>query len=248
MGTEALRLQGEGERSKASRAGSWPTTRIAGTSGLLMVAAIVVNGPVSMLAGRMPDPWAGNAASELRAYLTDPSSLRTALIFFFLSCFIFVFGIPFFAGIRLLAGQADPSGLVGGVVAIGSALFLAGGLVSEISGAGMPLVMQSVPGWHLDVNSALLVGGLWFVSLSQAQVALGTVMIVFSAASLRSRVLPPWIAWLGVGAGLIDLARPLLIAHPGAFVGLFQPSLLWLTLVALVLLRMRASFPDQSEP
>jgi hypothetical protein len=217
------------------------TTRIAGISGLLMVGTIAVNGPLSMALERAPASAAPDASARWSAYVADPSALRMSALFFFLSCFIFVFGIPFFAGIRLLARTTDPSGLVSGVVSIGAALFFAGGLVSEITTAGVPLVAMSVPDWRPDANSALLLNGLWFAAISQAQVALATVMITVSFASLRGRVLPPWVAWLGIAAGVVDIARPLLVQHPTAFIVAFQPSLLWLLCVAIVLVRHRAA-------
>ena len=73
--------------------------RAAGWSGLAMLVAIIVNGPLSALRG-LPDYWSAGAAADLGTYLADPSRLRLAVLFFFLSTLIFVFGIPFVSGLR----------------------------------------------------------------------------------------------------------------------------------------------------
>jgi hypothetical protein len=116
--------------------------RWAGWSGLAMLVVIVANGPLASLRG-VPDYWAPDASTAVASYLGNSSSLRVAVIFFFLSTLIFVFGIPFFAGLRELTRRADASGLASGAVTIGAALFFAGGLISEVLSTGMATVVQA---------------------------------------------------------------------------------------------------------
>ena len=70
------------------------------------------------------------------------------VVFFALSNLIFVFGIGFFAGLRRVSNQSDLSDWVTGVVSIGSAVFLAGGLLSETMSTGIAVVLRSTPDYH----------------------------------------------------------------------------------------------------
>ncbi len=161
------------------------------------------------------------------------------VVFFALSNLIFVFAIGFFAGLRRLANESDLSDWVRGVVSIGSALFLAGGLLSEALSTGIAVVLRSTPDYHLDVNSVLLLQGLWSTALAQGQVALGAVIVVVSAAWLRDGGLPRWLAWFGAVAGVVTILRPALITHIPLFIASFQPTFLWIAAVSIVLLRGR---------
>ncbi|HEV8528779.1 MAG TPA: hypothetical protein VGS60_14710, partial [Actinomycetes bacterium] len=146
---------------------------LTGWCGVGLVAAILINGPLSNAVGRVPTYWSADAPARFSAYLHDAGRVNEALLFFALSNLIFVFGIGFFAGIRSLAAEADPSGWVANVVGIAASLFLAGGLLSETLSTGIVVVLRSTPGYHLDVNTVLLLNGLWATALAQGQVALG---------------------------------------------------------------------------
>ena len=73
--------------------------RWAGWSGLAMLAAILVNGPLASVRG-VPESWAPGASATVGRCLGDPDNLRLAVIFVFTSTWIVVFGIPFFARLR----------------------------------------------------------------------------------------------------------------------------------------------------
>jgi hypothetical protein len=219
------------------RLGRWPIARLAGLSGLLMVAAIVVNGPLAAVAERYPSFWTASARVDLRAFLRDSHRLDRAVIFFALSNLIFVFAIPFFAGLRVVMRNADPSGLLRSVVAVAVPLFLAGGLVSEVFSHGMPIVIESVPGYDFDLNSALMVQGLQYVALVQGQVALGVALIALSFAGWSSGVLPMWIWWLGAAAGILDLVRPFAVTSPPILVAAFVPTFVWIAAISIALIR-----------
>lgn len=210
--------------------------RVTGWCGIGMVAAILVNGPLSQLVQRIPSYWDAGAADTFSAYLRDGANVDQMVVFFALSNLIFVFAIGFFAGLRRLTDGSDLSEWARGVVSIGSAIFLAGGLLSETLSTGIAVVLRSTPDYHLDVNSVLLLQGLWSTAISQGQVALGVVVITVSAVSLRGCGLPRWLAWFGVAAGIVTILRLGLITHIPLFIAAFQPTFLWIAAVSLVLL------------
>lgn len=112
-----------------------PALRLAGFSGLAMLGVILVNGPLAAARG-IPQYWEPNAASAISSRLADPDAAGSSILFFFLSTLIFVFGIPFIAGLRhaiMVPGRDD---MWPDVVLIGGALFFAGGLLSEVLSTG----------------------------------------------------------------------------------------------------------------
>lgn len=220
--------------------------RIAGWCGVGMVAAIVVNGPLSQVVQRVPNYWNAGAGDKLAAYLRSGSNVDQMVVFFGLSNLIFVFAIGFFAGLRDLVTGTRHAGWTRAVVSIGAALFLAGGLLSESLSTGIAVVLHSTPDYHLDANSALLLQGLWATALAQGQVALGVVILAISVANHRRAILPGWLRWLGLIAGVIALIRPAVVTHPALFIVSFQPTFVWIAAVSVVLLR--APRPRNSTP
>ena len=225
--------------ASASRAERW-----AGWCGLGMVGAIVINGPLSMAMGRMPNYWTDDAPERIAEFLADPRNVDQSIAFFALSNLIFVSGIGFFAGLRHLADRVDETGWTKGVVTIGAALFLAGGLLSETLSTGIAVVLRSTPGYEFDVNSTLLLQGLWSTAIAQAQVALGVVVGVLSAGALRRRALPPWLGWLGIVAGAMSILRPAVVIQVPVFIATFQPMFLWLAATSVVLVRSASRSPS----
>jgi len=204
----------------------------------LLALTILVNGPLSEIIGRQPGFSDAGALAHVRDALVDPSRLNLALVFFVLSNFVFVFGIPFFAGLRMVAREADASGIAASVVGIGAAFFLGGGLLSEVFSTGPALAVLSAPAYHLDANQALFTEALWGAALSQAQVGLGVVVLAVCIASLaKVQVIPGWLAICGIVVGVIDIARPALVTHPLPFIATFVPTFAWIAALSLVLLR-----------
>ena len=213
------------------------TRRLTGWCGIGLVAAIMVNGPLSQLLQRTPSYWNADASEKLAAFLQDDVNVNQMVVFFALSNLIFVFAIGFLAGLRGLVSGSDLSDWASGVVSIGSALFLAGGLLSETLSTGIAVVLRSTPAYQLDVNSALLLQGLWSTALAQGQVALGVVVITVAAISLRTRGLPRWLAWFGLVTGIVSILRLALITDIPLFIAAFQPMFVWIAAVSVVLLR-----------
>lgn len=210
--------------------------RWSGWSGVAMLTVIVVNGPLASLRG-FPSYWSHDAATNVQAYLSDPSSLRLAVFFFFFSTLIFVFAIPFFAGLRELVQRSGTSCLASGAVTIGAALFLAGGLVSEVMAAGMASVVQAAPAYTVDANAALGIMGLQFAALIQGQVGLGIAIIAVSMVTRHGSLAPSGLATLGLVAGSIDILRPLAVTRPPIAIALFVPTMLWLAWTSVALIR-----------
>ena len=231
-----IRPTGQELGHKASNLGGRPLW-LTGWCGIGMVVAILVNGPLSQAVQRIPSYWDAGAAETFSAYLRNDANVDQMVVFFALSNLIFVFAIGFFAGLSRVTIHSDLSDWVRGVVLIGSALFLAGGLLSETLSTGIAVVLRSTPDYHIDVNSILLLQGLWSTALSQGQVALGVVIITVSIVSLRGDGLPRWLAWFGVAAGIVTILRLGLITHIPLFIVAFQPTFLWIAAVSIVLLR-----------
>jgi uncharacterized membrane protein len=203
-----------------------------------MVAAILVNGPLSELVQRVPSYWNTGAGDAFAVYLRSGGNVDQMVLFFALSNLIFIFAIGFFAGLRDLASGTRYAGWTRAVVSIGAALFLAGGLLSETLSTGIAVVLNSTPDYQLDTNSVLLLQGLWATALAQGQVALGVVILAISAAQHSNAVMPTWLKWLGMIAGVIDLIRPAFVTHTVLFVASFQPTFLWIAAVSVLLLRV----------
>lgn len=229
---------GRREVPPASRSERW-----AGWCGLGTVAAIVINGPLSMAVGRVPNYWTNDARQRITEFFADSGNVDRSVVFFALSNLIFVFAIGFFAGLRHLADRVDETGWTKGVVTIGAALFLAGGLLSETLSTGIAVVLRSTPAYELDVNSALLLQGLWSTALAQGQVALGVVVAVLSAGTLRRQALPGWLGWLGLVSGAAAILRPAVVTEVPLFIATFQPMFLWLAATSVVLVRSSRRSP-----
>lgn len=216
---------------------------VAGFSGLAMLGAILVNGPLAAARG-IPQFWEPNAVSVIGSHLADAGTAQSSILFFFLSTLIFVFGIPFIAGLRraiLVSGRGD---LWADVVLIGGALFFGGGLLSEVLSTGFAIVVQSAPSYVLDANSATAVEALQYAALIQGQVGLGIAMIAVSLAMSRDGRLPAAVFAMGLLAGIIDLARPLTVANPVLAIALFLPTFVWIALASGWLISARTSAPD----
>ncbi|MGH2381468.1 MAG: hypothetical protein ACRDG7_09640 [Candidatus Limnocylindria bacterium] len=219
----------------------WRSPRnLAGLSGLGMLAAILANGPLASIRG-VPQYWEPDAATRVGELLGDQASFVPTLAFFFLSTLIFVFGIPFVAGLRRVVREHDPDGLGADVVLLGAALFFGAGLLSEVLSTGFAIVVNSAPDYVLDANAALGVQALQFAALVQGQVGLGLVVIAASLAIARGDRAPGWLVVLGLIAGGLDLVRPLAAANPPLAIGLFLPTFVWIAAISGWLLRTPAA-------
>jgi hypothetical protein len=211
--------------------------RRTGWWGLAMVAVIGANAALSLALGAIPASWTDGARVEVGEFLADRANLDRSLVLFALSNLIFVFGIGFFAGLRRLADAYDTSGWTKGVVTIGAALFLAGGLVSETLHTGIAVALRSTPSYELDANSLLLLQSLWPTALAQGQVGLGVVVMALSVGAWRTRGLPLWLVGLGMVAGGLAIVRPAVVSQVPLFIALFVPMFVWIAALGVVLIR-----------
>jgi len=212
--------------------------RLAGFSGLAMLGVILVNGPLAAARG-IPQYWEPNAASAIGSHLADAGAAQSSILYFFVSTLIFVFGVPFIAGLRRAIVVPGRDALWPDIVLIGGALFFAGGLLSEVLSTGFAIVVQSAPSYVLDPNSAIAVEALQFSALIQGQVGLGIAMIAVSLAMARTGRLPVAVFAVGLVAGIIDLVRPLTVANPVVAIALFLPTFVWIALASSWLISAR---------
>jgi hypothetical protein len=211
--------------------------RLVAVCGFGMIAAILINGPLSNLVGREPTYWNADAAAKFSGYLTRHSRVTEAIVFFALSNLIFIFGVGFFAGLRALARPGDATGMVSGVITFGTALFFAGGLLSETLSTGIALVVRTTPAYHLDVNNALLLHGLWAAALAQGQVGLALAVIAFCWHARRQQLFSEWLLWLGLVAGALTVLRLAVVTHIPLWIALLQPMFVWVLALSAVLVR-----------
>ena len=87
-------------------------------------------------------------------------------------------------------------------------------------------MLRSTPAYHLDVNTVLLLQGLWATALAQGQIALGLIIVTVSGFAIRAHVLPRWLAWYGVIAGALTIGRVALVTHTVLWIALLQPAFL----------------------
>jgi hypothetical protein len=224
----------------ASTARTKGPQRLAGLSGLAMLAAIIANGPLAAIRG-VPQYWEQDAATRIGERLGDQAAFVPTLAFFFVSTLIFVFGIPFVAGLRGVVREHDPDGLGADIVLLGAALFFGAGLLSEVLSTGFAIVVSSAPSYVLDANAVLGVQALQFAALVQGQVGLGLVVIATSLAIARGDRAPGWLVAIGLIAGALDLIRPLAAANPPLAIGLFLPTFVWIAAISTWLLRTPAA-------
>jgi hypothetical protein len=208
-----------------------------------MVAAIVINGPLASVIERYPSFWASSSGTDFYAFLQDSQRIDRAVVLFALSNLIFIFAIPFFAGLRVQVGRSDPTGFLPSVIGIAVALFLAGGLASEVFSHGVAVVVKSVPGYQASLDTVLMVQGLQYVALVQGQVALGVVLLALSTLGLRDGTAPKWIWWLGAAAGIIDLVRPFAVTSPPLLIATFVPTFVWIVAISVVLVKAPSARP-----
>jgi hypothetical protein len=224
----------------ASTARTKGARRLAGLSGLAMLAAIIANGPLAAIRG-VPQYWEADAATRVAERLADDAAFGPTLALFFLSTLIFVFGVPFVSGLRGVVREHDPDGLAADVVLLGAALFFGAGLLSEVLSTGFAVVVNSAPSYVLDANAVVGVQALQFAALVQGQVGLGLVVIAVSLAIARGDHAPRWLVAIGLIAGALDLIRPLAAANPPLAIGLFLPTFVWIAAISTWLLRRPAA-------
>ena len=227
------------EPLESTRLGQWPLTRLAGISGLLMVGAIVINGPLAAVIEGYPSFWNPSAGGDFQRFFADPQRVDRAVFVFALSNLIFVFAIPFFAGLRVLVAGGDRSRLLRGVAGIAVPLFLAGGLASEVFSHGIPVVAASAPGYEISLNTVLTLQGLQYVALVQGQVGLGVALIALCVAGLNGNLLLKWMWWLGVAAGIMNLIRPFAVTNPPLLIATFIPTFVWIAATSVGLTMRR---------
>jgi hypothetical protein len=166
-----------------------------------MVGAIIINGPLAAAIERYPSFWVSSSRADFQRFLQESHRIDRAVVLFALSNLSFIFAIPFFSGLRVLVSRSDATGFLRSTVGTAVALFLAGGLASEVFSHGVPVVIRSVPGYQASLDTVLMVQGLQYVALVQGQVALGVALLALSFSGLRREVVPHWIWWLGLPRG-----------------------------------------------
>jgi hypothetical protein len=188
-------------------------------AGLLYVALFVI--------AIVTTPDTGETNREILEHYADAGNRRNDIILTFLLAAAALAFVWFVSHLRsLLAAAAPVSALPALVLAagVGSAALLAVaaatfGSVSFTYGEG---------DFELDPNTARLVGSIGYGVFVGSMWMAGLVVIATSLVVLRTRLLPTWLAWLG-------LAVALALVFAFAFFPVFA-LLAWVAVVSVVLL------------
>ena len=139
--------------------------------------------------------WYGDSGHRDRIFL------GWALIGLGLFCFIW-----FLSALRQTLLRLVGDGFLTTLATIGGAIYPA--LALAASAVNMGIKTMSDDTYHDQVYPDLIhaANDAGYVLHSTGGVGIGTMMIATSVAVLRARVLPAWLAWIGVVAGIIALA------------------------------------------
>jgi MFS family permease len=212
---------------------SHTTNRWSAWAGFAFVALAVVGyilGPADL-----PDTSGNNGLQKLSAYFANDNNQTRDVISAILLVFA-VFAFLWFLGglrARLRSVETDVSPISNLVMGCGVAfavLFGAAGLFFNAVGGEL----KFDDAYKLDANNALLTisGGYAFLVL--AMIAMSVLLFASWALSRRTRVLPPWAAWVGFVFAIAGLGI--------WFTAWFMPLAvaLWVLLVSLAMLGVGA--------
>lgn len=170
-------------------------------AGVLAVACWIV----AFIVGTS-SPDSNSSDAKISAFYTSHShQVRDMAVFF-----IIVAGVLFFLGFlaalrgRLIDAEGSPGRLT--ALAFGAGIASAALLVvAVIVGSSFAFTANDTDKFQLDPNTYRLVNDLTYSGLVAA-VMVGAVLVwATSAIALRSGLLPRWLAWLSILAGILQL-------------------------------------------
>lgn len=189
--------------------GTWNGQKLAGAAGVLFIVATLASALVVS-----PPPAPDEAASEFLEYYSDNRTvLLVQMVIGLLAnipAFLFIAGFW-----NLLRRDEGEGGILATAAAIG---FIVAGAVVTIATGWLGALGYLGDGNGLDEGSArtlsllgtvLCTSGI-FVSFATTEAASGYLL-------LKGSVLPKWLGWVGLAAGVIALVAVFSVAQDGAF-------------------------------
>jgi hypothetical protein len=188
-------------------------------AGLLYVALFVI--------AIVTTPDTGETNREILEHYADEGNRRNDMILTFLLAPAALAFVWFVSHLRSLLAAAAPSSALP-TLALGAGVASAGLLLVAAATFGSISFTYEEGDFVLDPNTARLVGSVGYGVFVGSMWMAGLVVLATSLVALRTRLLPVWLAWLGL---VVTLA----LVFAFAFVPVFA-LLAWAAVVSVVLL------------
>jgi hypothetical protein len=185
-----------------------------GAAGLVMVAAVIVLGPV--MGG--PDVFSSHAVADYARSLAGSGHLSRAPYQFGGEALLTAAELAFFAGVWSLVRRLAPNTGLALVIALAGAAFVAGGMASDAFSYGQLIALHVANGVKPDPQLAVISDISSTLLLIEVNICLGTAIATVCLAGLRSGGLPKAFCWYGLIAaaaalitGFVPTAEPVFI-------------------------------------
>lgn len=172
-------------------------------------------------------PDTGEANREILEHYADEGNRRNDIILTFLLASAALAFVWFTSHLRSLLAAAAPRSALP-TLALGAGVASAGLLLVAAATFGSISFTYEEGDFALDPNTARLVGSIGYGVLVGSMWMAGLLVLATSLVALKTRVLPAWLAWLGL---LVTLA----LVFAFAFFPIFA-LLAWVALVSVLLL------------
>ena len=174
----------------------------AGLGGVAYVVLFVVG----ILVAEAGTPNSGSAPAKIERYYSDSGHRDRIFVGWILVVLGLFFLLWFLASLRQTLRRLDGGGLLTAVSLVGGVVYAALALAAIAVSTALKTMSDDTyrhtvyPGLiHAAEDTA-------YVLHSTAGIGAGAMMIAASGVALRARVLPAWLAWAGVVAGILALA------------------------------------------
>jgi hypothetical protein len=227
--------------------------RWTGTCGLLTIALFFVEFPIYFLRGPLPSA----ASPDLCAYSVRNAANMLTVVF--LDMLIYCLFLIFLAGFRQLIRQADPACEWLGTLFFGIGVVYATVTLLADSFQGT-IALDALSGSPNQSAVRVLMEAQYLLFGSIGLLLIALMMIVASYATMASRALPRWSAWLGYAGAVLCLAFvPSMFAGAPNLAAFYNPAgwgttgviagfplAAWMIAVSILMLRKRESSAELS--
>jgi hypothetical protein len=175
-------------------------------------------------------PDTGETNREILEHYADDGNRGNDMILTFLFAAAALAFVWFVSDLRSRLGAAAPGSALP-ILALGAGIASAGLLAVAAATFGSISFTYEEGDFQLDPNTARLVGAIGYGVFVGSMLMAGLVVLATSLVALRTRLLPAWLAWLGILVTIV-------LAFAFAFFPVFA-LLGWVAVVSVVLLARR---------